>query len=164
MPREIGTVIWRALYQPCTSCFVPWYLCATDIPKPFQAVRPPAPEQDLHDYHFNMPPSVNEFDISSASCLFGLMANLVDTDYGNLIDYVRGRWEEFEKFQFDMQGPVEKTALKLYREDRDAALRYLSDYSRSRALRSLEVAKSMVEVLKTRLWKAEHGKKLEPAR
>ena len=27
----IGTVIWRALDQPCSSVFVPWYLGATDV-------------------------------------------------------------------------------------------------------------------------------------
>ena len=162
MPREIGTVIWRALFQPCSSGFVPWYLCTTEIPEPFQSVRPPEPEQDLYDYHFNMPGSVDQFDNSSASCLFGLMANLVDLDYGNVIDYVRGRWGKFEKYQFNLQGPVEKTALKLYRDDREAAVRYLSDYSCSRALRSMEVADSIVKNLKTRIWKAEHGIKLEP--
>jgi len=161
MPREIGTVIWRALFQPCSSGFIPWYLCATDIPQPFQATTPPDPEQGLYNYHFNMPESVDRFDTGSASCLFGLMTGLVDVDYGNVIDYVRGRWDRFEDFQFDMQDPIEKTALKLYREDREAAVRYLSDYSRSRALKSLEVAESIVEKLRTRLWKAKHGEKLE---
>ncbi|MGM0485062.1 MAG: dipeptidase [Candidatus Krumholzibacteriota bacterium] len=161
MPREIGTVIWRALFQPCSSGFVPWYLCATEIPEPFQSVSPPDPQQDLHDFHFNMPESVDQFDNQSASCLFGLMANLVDLDYGNVIDYVRGRWGEFEKFQFEMQGPVEKTALKLYRDDREASVRYLSDYSCSRALRSLEVAESILRILKTRTWKARHGKEMK---
>ena len=161
MPREMATVIWRALFQPCSSGFVPWYLCATEIPEPFQSVSPPDPEQDLYDYHFNMPASVDQFDNSSASCLFGLMANLVDLDYGNVIDYVSESWGEFEKFQFDMQGPVEKTAMKLYRDDREAAIRYLSDYSCSRALRSLEVAESIVHTLKTRIWKARHGEEMK---
>jgi hypothetical protein len=52
--------------------------------------------------------------------------------------------------------------MKLYHENREAALRYLSDYSRSRALSSLETAESIVQILKTRLWKKQHREKLEP--
>ncbi|MBN1165476.1 MAG: C69 family dipeptidase [Candidatus Krumholzibacteriota bacterium] len=162
LPREMGTVIWRALYEPCSSGFVPWYLCATDIPEEFRN----APrslyrgDMDLHDYHFSLPGQPEELDLNSASCVFGLMAGLVDADYGNVIEYVRGRWRDFEDYQFNMQETVEKTAQELYRKDQEAARLYLADYTRSRAQKSLEIARSILAVLQHRAWNAAQGEKL----
>jgi dipeptidase len=163
MPADIGTVIWRALYEPCSSGFVPWYLCAKDIPLAFRKapVSLYQTEGDLYDYHFNMPDEIKELDLSSASCLFGLMAGLVDVDYKNVIDYVQNRWGEFEHYQFEIQDEIEETALELYREDQDAATAYLTDYTRSRAVRSLEIARSIIEKLQHRLWNADQGTRLE---
>lgn len=163
MPAAIGTVIWRALYQPCSSGFVPWYLCATDIPLPFRnaPVSLYRTDRDLYHYHFNMPDAIEELDLDSASCVFGLMAGMVDVDYKNVIDYVQNRWSEFEDYQFEVQDEIEKTALELYREDRSAAEAYLNDYTRTRAMRSLQIARSIIDKLQHRLWNARQGTRME---
>ncbi len=161
MPAEIGTVVWRALYYPCSSGFVPWYLCATDIPEAFRQ----APEnlyeteKDLLDYHFGMPEVSGKMDMESASCVFGVMAGLVDSDYGNLIDYVRHQWKGFEDYQFAVQPVIEETALGMYDQNRDAARIFLSQYTRARAVKSLELARSIIDTIERRYWKAERGEK-----
>ncbi|MCD6379846.1 C69 family dipeptidase [bacterium] len=166
LPVEIGTVVWRALYEPCSSGFVPWYLCARDIPKAFRN----APEnfygtkKNLYEYHFNMPKEIERLDMNSASCVFGLMAGLVDSDYQNVIDYVQNRWIKFENFQFKMQNHIEETALKLYKSDKDAAREYLTDYTRARAAKSLKTAKSIIDVLEYRLWNAKQGSRLKSSK
>ncbi len=163
LPVEIGTIIWRSLYEPCSSGFVPWYLCARDIPQAFRN----APEnfydtkKGLYEYHFNMPEEIELVDMNSASYVFGLMAGLVDSDYKNVIDYVRNKWAAFENYQFRMQSHIEETALKLYESDKEGAREYLTDYTRVRALKSLKIAKTIINTLEYRLWNAEHGSRLK---
>ncbi|MDZ7859726.1 MAG: C69 family dipeptidase [Candidatus Krumholzibacteriota bacterium] len=164
MPAEIGTVIWRALYEPCSSGFVPWYLCARDIPKAFRNAPVSFYDTDksLYEYHFNMPEEKGHLDMDSASYIFGLMAGLVDSDYKNVIDHVKEIWSDFENYQFRMQGKVEETALKLYKRDKEGARNYLSDYTTSRAAESINTAKSIINTLEYRLWNAKQGTRLAP--
>jgi len=159
LPREIGTVVWRALAPPCSSGFVPWYLGVTDIPPAFQK----APMEwlgtgkDFYDYHFSQNSKEIGSDPESASWVFGLMAGLVDADYRNVIDYVRHTWDEFESAQIHIQPEVEKTALDLHRKDPVAAVNFLTAYTHSRASRSLDIARRLMNTLLHRLWKARHG-------
>ena len=85
------------------------------------------------------------------------MAGLVDADYRNVIDHVRHTWDEFESAQIQIQPEVEKTALDLYRKDPVAAVNFLTAYTHSRASRSLDIARKLMNKLLHRLWKARHG-------
>jgi len=164
MPPAIGTVVWRALYYPCSSGFVPWYLCATDIPEAFRKAPDDLyeSEKDLLDFHFGMTEVSGKMDMESASCVFGVMAGLVDSDYHSIIEYVQRQWSGFEDYQFAVQPVIEETALELYDEDRRAARVYLSQYTRARALKSLELARSIIDTIEKRYWKAERGEKAAP--
>lgn len=159
LPIKIGTVVWRALYPPCSSGFVPWYLGVRDIPKAFRK----APEnlystnKSLYDFHFHESETLRKIDMDSASCVFGVMAGLVDVDYKNVIHYVQNQWEVFERYQFDMQPVIEKTALELYQKNKKLAIRYLCAYTHERAARSLTIARSIINTLQQRLWNARHG-------
>jgi dipeptidase len=52
---------------------------------------------DLND-HFQDSAARREIDMGSASCVFGVMAGLVDVDYKNVIQYVQHQWQPFEAF------------------------------------------------------------------
>jgi tetratricopeptide (TPR) repeat protein len=150
LPVEIGTVTWRALERPCSNVFVPWYLGITKIPGAFHK----APEslyttkKDLLDYHFNMPDEAWNLDLESSAALFKLLAKLVDVNYKKTIGMVRETFEEFEEKELAMQPVIEESALKLYKKDKPLAKEFLTFYSNSQALKSLEVAKDLIKRLK----------------
>ncbi|MCK4837000.1 MAG: C69 family dipeptidase, partial [Candidatus Aminicenantes bacterium] len=162
LPREIGTVVWRALYPPCSSGFVPWYLGVRDIPEAFRKAPKSllSTRENLYDFHFSEIDEIRKIDLNSASCVFGIVAGLVDADYKNVIQYVQHHWKQFETYQFDMQPLIEKTALDLYQKDQAKAIRYLSAYTHARASRSLDIARSLLNTLQHRLWNARQGTQL----
>jgi dipeptidase len=157
LPVEIGTVSWRALERPCSNVFVPWYLGITEIPGAFHK----APEslyttqKDLLDYHFNMPDEAWNLDLESSAAIFKLLAKLVDVNYKMTIGMVRKTFEEFEEREFTMQPVIEESALKLYEKDKSLAKEFLTFYSNSQAIKSLEVAKNLISRLKAYPWTSE---------
>ena len=154
LPPEIGTVTWRALDQPCSSVFVPWYLGATRIPEAFRK----APEslyttkRDLLDYHFNVPRETWKLDMGSASAVFTLLGEIVDADYKRAIGKVRKTWKEFETLEYMLQPVIEENALKLFKQDKALAMEFLTLYSNSQALKSLETAKNLIDEIKLKFW------------
>ncbi len=151
LPVEIGTVTWRALERPCSNVFVPWYLGITKIPDAFHK----APEslyttqKDLLDYHFNMPVEAWNLDLESSAAIFKLLAKLVDVNYKRTIEMVQKTWKGFEERELAMQPVIEESALKLYKKDKSLAKEFLTFYSNSQALKSLEVAKNLINKLET---------------
>jgi dipeptidase len=159
LPPAIGTVTWRALDEPCSSGFVPWYLGATRIPEEFCK----APEslyttkKDLLDFHFNAPVETWDLDMETASGVFTHLGRMVDANYGSVIDYVKSQWQKFESQAFALQPIVEKSALELYNKDKNLAHEYLNLYTASQAIKSLKTAKNMLKTIKDQLWRG-HNK------
>jgi tetratricopeptide (TPR) repeat protein len=61
---------------------------------------------------------------------------------------VQKTWNGFEEREFAMQPVIEESALKLYKKDKSLAKEFLTFYSNSQALKSLEVAKNLINKLK----------------
>jgi len=112
-------------------------------------------QKDLLDYHFNMPDEAWNLDLESSAALFKLLAKLVDVNYKRTIEMVQKTWKEFEEREFAMQPVIEESALKLYKKDKSLAKEFLTFYSNSQALKSLEVAKNLIDRLKTYLQTSE---------
>jgi tetratricopeptide (TPR) repeat protein len=72
----------------------------------------------------------------------------VDVNYKKTIGMVRETFEEFEEKELAMQPVIEESALKLYKKDKSLAKEFLTFYSNSQALKSLEVAKDLIKRLK----------------
>lgn len=154
LPPEIGTVVWRALDQPCSSVFSPWYLGAVEIPEEMHK----APEnlhtsqRDLLDFHFNPPRETWDLGLDSASGVFTLLGEMVDADYREAIEEVRETWRAFEERAFLLQPAIEKTAAELYQRDRNLGAEFLSLYSSGQALRALETARGLINRIKRTHW------------
>jgi dipeptidase len=165
LPVEIGTVYWRALDQPCSSVFVPWYAGIHRIPEAFRK----APEslyttkRSLLDFHFHCPPETWALNLESASGVFTLLGQMVDADYGVTIDHVRKVWGAFEASEFALQAWVERTALELYEKDTDLAKEFLTLYSNAQALKSLEIARDLIDEIKRHAWGSGNPRKMEKA-
>jgi dipeptidase len=149
LPPDIGTLVWRALEPPCMSVFVPWYLGITRIPPAFQAAaeRADTTTRQRLDYHFKTPEESWKTGLGSSGELFKRLGDLVDESYRDRIGVVRSAWGEFEAQELEMQAAVEHTFIKLYKRDRALAREFITLYSNSLALRSLEEAKALIETL-----------------
>lgn len=149
LPREIGTVVWRALEPPCSSVFVPWYLGVTRIPGIFQNAveRADTTHKDIVQYHFNMPAKTWDTGLDTSAGIFKILRNLVDDNYKEEIGEVRSKWGDFEAEEIEMQPTVEETFLKLYKRDRPLAVEFITLYTDALALKSIEEAKQLIEDL-----------------
>ena len=155
LPPALGTVIWRALDEPCSSGFVPWYLGATRIPEEFRK----APEslyttkKNLLDFHFKSPAETWDLDMETASGVFTHLGRMVDDHYSKVIDDVKSEWKKFEDQAFALQPIIEKSALELYNQDKELAHEYLNLYTASQAIKSLNTAKRLLKTIKDKLWR-----------
>lgn len=166
LPPEIGTLVWRSLDQPCSSVFVPWYLCSTRIPEEYQrsAEKLSTTRRNLLEFHFDLPPETWELDRESASGVFGYLGGLVDSWYDLTIDFVRERWDRFEALQFELQPAVEKTAIELWEGNPALAREYLSIYTYSRAIEALETARELTDTIEQQLWTSGVRRRIIPPR
>ncbi|MCK4264191.1 MAG: hypothetical protein KAX27_04530, partial [Candidatus Aminicenantes bacterium] len=73
---------------------------------------------------------------------------IVDADYKRAIGKVRKTWKEFETLEFMLQPVIEESALKLFKQDKALAMEFLTLYSSSQALKSLETAKNLIDEIK----------------
>jgi tetratricopeptide (TPR) repeat protein len=96
-----------------------------------------------------MPDEAWNLDLESSAAIFKLLAKLVDVNYKRTIEMVQKTLKGFEEREFAMQPVIEESALKLYKKDKSLAKEFLTFYSNSQALKSLEVAKNLIDRLKT---------------
>jgi dipeptidase len=157
MPTEIGTILWRALGQPCQSVFVPWYLGTQEFPQAYtrrEYTRAGKSQTELLDdqatnasftaYHFNYPFwKHREIDVETASGVFHLLGKMVDANYSRNHPLVREPFDRMETHAIQMQPVIEKHALELYQEDKQKALEYLTRYTGYYASEAYEKARSM---------------------
>jgi len=157
MPTAIGTVVWRALGQPCQSVFVPWYLGTQSFPGVYTRKdykRTGKSKTELLDdeatnaafaaYHFNYPFwKHRETDVKTASGVFHALGKMVDAHYADNHQIVREAFDRMENHAIRMQPRIEKEAQRLYQEDPEKALEYLTDYTHYYALEAYEKAKAL---------------------
>jgi dipeptidase len=144
LPPEIGGVLWLSVGTPCSSVYLPFYLGVLAFPKPFSFLT-------------------DSYDRDNAYWVFNSMENLVDRYYGEkakfggsemrAIEYVAGFWKLFEDEEFAMQETVEKTALDLYKKDKDLARSFLTTYSNGLGLRAFSDALELGDTLRTKYYR-----------
>ncbi len=151
LPPALGSVAWRTTAAPCTSVLVPWYAGINSTPKTYYKNWPL--EQALNiAFQFNPPEGTFDYDPGNAFDVFNGLENMVDLHYPGFIKLVREQWDPFEEEQFAMQHAIEEVALSLFEENEDLAISYLTGYSNYRAMKALEMAREMLNYLKTINW------------
>jgi dipeptidase len=147
MPVDIGCIYWRCSAEPCSSILTPWYCGITETPKEYyQAVDV---EDNLSlEYHFSKSPDKFKPDAGHAWWTFKDLQDKVSADYRGRIGIVRAECDKYEAGIFAAQQKIEKKALELYRSDKSAAKRYLTDYSRAVALNAVRKARDLTEQFK----------------
>ncbi len=133
MPREIGVVWWLAMWQPCSTPFMPLYPGTQTVPSSL-GFDP----QDAGTCPF----CVVSPEFGRAYRIFGEYAAYVDDKYTERIDGTRELWGAYETSNITMQKAVEETAGKLWRSDKESALELLRRYSHGAVSRAVQVAES----------------------
>ena len=147
MPVDIGCIYWRCSAEPCCSILTPWYCGITDTPKEYyKAVD--VEENLTLEYHFSESPEKFKPDAGMAWWIFKGLQDKVNADYQSRIGIVRAAYDKYEEKVFAAQPAVEKKAMELYRSDKQAARRYLTDYSMAVALGAVGKARSLVTQFK----------------
>ncbi len=132
MPVEVGALWWLALWQPCSTPFMPVYYGIIEVPEQLGFGSEPPPSK-------NFPP-----EYGAAYRAFSDLALWVDKDYAERIPAVRKRWQTFEKSSFKLQDTFEKDILEQLKTDPAAAKEMLSRYSYGAVARAVEQAKQLV--------------------
>lgn len=147
LPKEIGTVNWRALSHPCQSIFIPWYLGINNIPKKYKMAYedPNMTDKNLPKYHFMGPDwQIWDMDLNSASSVFRLLNSFGDSDYSKKHRIIRNTFDKMEIELLEKQQEIEKKALDIYKKDKNEAMMYLTDYTNSKAMIGFDLAKSLI--------------------
>lgn len=151
MPAAVGCVAWRTTAAPCGSVLVPWYAGINSTPKPYFKQWPLEQAKEI-GFYLDPPPGTFDYDPDNAFDTFNALENMIDLNYPESIRMVRERWDPFEAEQFAMQDAIEMVALQLLEEDPALARTFLTDYSNARAMKALEMAREMLNYLKTIHW------------
>ena len=132
LPPEIGAVMWGGLSTSLTTPYIPYYFGINDIPTPYEIAGP-------------------RFDKQSAFRNFQELAVLLKPRFSQLIEKILPAWRDIETRLFSLQAAVEKTAVELYKNDKQKAKDFLTFYSNGLSLKALEMAKELKIKLKTKL-------------
>jgi len=130
LPREIG-VLWRlALWQPCSSPYIPLYPFAMTAVPPALALP-----QEGKDGPEPAP----------AYALFGGLARWIDADYPSRIESVRKGWALIEGAERSLEKPLEGKALELWEKDRPKAREILCAWCAGCLERTLDRARNLMK-------------------
>ena len=144
MPVDIGCIYWRCSAEPCISILTPWYCGITETPKEYyKAVH--VKENLTLECHFSESPEKFKPDAGMAWWVFKGLQDKVNADYRSRIGIVRAECDKYEAKVFADQPAVEDKAMELYRNDKSAAKRYLTNYSRAVALSAVSKARELTK-------------------
>jgi len=147
MPVDIGCIYWQCSAEPCISILTPWYCGITGTPKEYyKAVD--VKENLTLECHLSESPDKFKPDAGMAWWIFKGLQDTVRADYQSRIGIVRAACDEYEAKVFADQSAVEKKAMELYRNNKLAANRYLTSYSRAVALGAVQKVRELTKQFK----------------
>ncbi|MCD8289411.1 MAG: C69 family dipeptidase [Prevotella sp.] len=113
LPRQIGGIIWFGNDDANMVPFVPVYCCNNEPPKCFN--DPVADDVTFSD--------------GSAFWVSNWVSNMVYPRYSQMFGAVEKERDRLDSLYAARQAEIETEALRLYKENADAAVAYLTDYS-----------------------------------
>jgi len=147
MPVDIGCIYWRCSAEPCSSILTPWYCGITETPQEYYKVVDVKENLTL-ECHFSESPEKFKLDAGMAWWVFKGLQDKVNADYRDRIAIIRAACDKYEEKVFAAQPKVENKAMELYRSNKFAAKRYLTDYSRAVALSAVDKARELTKQFK----------------
>jgi len=120
LPDEVGGLFWYGVDEAYSSCYIPFYMGMTDVPKAFTIG------------------SITQFDWNSPFWVFNLVANYAYGMYSIIIEDIKKVQTELEGDALAMTPYIEKTALDIGRTDKVLMQKFLTNYSVSTAEKTVE--------------------------
>ncbi len=111
LPNEIGGIMWYAVDDTYTNCYVPFYCGINELPK---------------SYTFG---DIRKFSWDSAWWTFNFVSNYANLKYKYMYQDIKSVQSKLEDDFFKLQPIIEKTAKSLYKSDKELMVKYLTDYS-----------------------------------
>ena len=115
LPDPIGGVLWFGVDDTYFTCYIPLYCGINDIPESYARGN------------------MGEFSTDSAWWVFNFVANYSNLRYSQMKEDIQAVQKELEGKLISLQPAVDMTAKKLFEEDTDLMISYLTDYSRTHA-------------------------------
>lgn len=133
LPNEIGGVVWLALDNVATSIYVPLYCGNLDLPPSYK-----------------IDGRVHGFRRDCAWWAFNSTSMLAAQRWGDMRKDVAAVWRPLQAELFANQAAIEAQALTLYRQDRQKAREFLTEYSQRWGERVVQAAWQLQEKLWTK--------------
>ncbi len=125
MPVEIGAVWWYALWQPCTTPYMPLYLGTAEVPELLRFSE-----------------SAGRLEAAPAYQTFSDLARWVESDYGVRIGPVAEAWTVLEQANLGFQETLDKHLLALWEDKRPQARALMTSHCCGVLTRAVEQARS----------------------
>ncbi|MGI6626839.1 MAG: C69 family dipeptidase [Bacillota bacterium] len=123
------TCMWRAILNPCTSPYVPWYLGSIKVPAGYGWILP----QVAMANHFDVPVADLTYRPGRAWWAFQNVQDLADASYSTVINKIRQRRNALEKQWTEYQPEFESASYEAFEEDPNKAGIMLTDYTNAQA-------------------------------
>lgn len=123
------TCVWRALLNPCTSVYVPWYLGSTRVPAGYGWFDP---EKALAN-HFSVPAGDLGYRPGRAWWAFQDVQDLADASYATVVGAIQQRREALEAKWSETQPEFEAKVRAALRRDAAEAAELLTAYTNAQA-------------------------------
>jgi dipeptidase len=136
LPNPIGGVLWGGIAASWANAHVPWYVGIQKTP-------------EMYNIGTNDPEGHGKYEANSAYWAFETVTSLVNLFWRNTIDEVLPVWEAWEDKLFAVQPVFEKAALELYENNPGLTTEFLTNYSCSKGLEAVKMAREMVPHLIT---------------
>ncbi len=126
VPVEVGAVWWYALWQPCSTPYMPLYLGTADAPAllRFGGTR--------------------DAEAAPAYAIFNELARWVDKDYAARIGPVAEAWRVLEAANFRFQETFESHLVSLWKDDRSQARALMTSHCYGVVARAVEQARAFL--------------------
>ncbi len=134
LPNVVGGINWFGVDDTYSTVYTPMYTCITQVP-PSLAVGNG---------------SMMEFSDSSMFWLFNQVSNFAYTRYKDMIPDIRTAQKELEMTFINNTSEIDQTALDLYNQNPEDAVKFLTEYSVAKGQMTFSVWKDLYKYLFTK--------------
>lgn len=135
MPVQVGAIWWLAMWQPCSTPYMPLYAGMGEVPEQLGFDSESAG---------NCPFCVVSPEFGLAYRIFSDLSAWVDKDYAARIPLIKQRWAMLEDASYGIQPELEGYFIKQWSEHSDIAQELLSRYSQGIMARAVQQARELM--------------------
>ncbi len=125
LPDEIGGIFWYGVDDTYSTCYMPFYMGMTEVPKNFTTG------------------SIAVFDWDSPFWVFNLVSNYAYGMYSYIIQDILKLQKELESEALAITPYIDKIAVDIYKNDKELTHKFLTNYSISTAEKTVQSWKEL---------------------